>query len=714
MVGQLSFIRLTAQTFYGNELTMGIALGHWLFWTGIGSIIGARLVVRLQPAKYLKYLSAIYGLFLIIFYDLLILLRNLIGISNTELVGMGTIFLWTQVIYCLPSVINGFFFPFFVKWLSGEQEKRFLPYVYAAEVFGSATGSLIFATLLILGMNTYQILHLFIGFLIIICVLVTVSDFRKRTILLFLILIPLLVLLVIGHNSLQRLKWRPFTVTEYHESPHLSLTTISYQGSQTIYGDSEPIWTFGEKEKAEELVHFALLSIAQPESILIIGVGSTEITNEIAQYKSITYIEIIQPDRVLQSLLDSHDSLSCPKIQIKKTVADPIMQLNKYKTQFDVILLNIPAPVNAQWNRLYTCEFFRLAHDHLKETGVLSIPLSGSETFLSKEHVNFLKSIENSAFLAFQNIAWIPGETVYLLASDSPIKTDYRTIADAICKNNLHTLYIRDYFLSDRLSERKVRFLQDHLNECRTMDINRLSSPIGYYYDTILWGQRTGGWLKPVYLFLRRIPFRFVILGFAALMAAILFKVKNKKKSAALVKMKMFSVGFIIMSLESILIIVFQSYVGAVYFSIVLLMFTYMAGAGIGSLSQLQIRPGNYSKALRISFVGLGFLSLLIFITLRLTQNPIFIGLFAFVILFLSGTISGVVFPIFSFQYQNLKEDWLSSSGGKIYASDILGATLGVYLTSCFIIPVWGLYPAVFLSLLISTACIVTSIGHRY
>ncbi|MBI4832786.1 MAG: hypothetical protein HY801_14795, partial [Candidatus Lindowbacteria bacterium] len=47
MLGQILLMRELIVVFYGNELALGIMLGSWLFWVGVGSLIAAILLPRI-------------------------------------------------------------------------------------------------------------------------------------------------------------------------------------------------------------------------------------------------------------------------------------------------------------------------------------------------------------------------------------------------------------------------------------------------------------------------------------------------------------------------------------------------------------------------------------------------------------------------------------------------------------------------------------------
>ena len=114
MIAQLSYIRLVASSFYGNELTMCITIGHWLLWTGIGSMTGSYFVNKWKTKPALIYITIAYTATVLLFSYALFTIRKIAGIPTTLVVGIVPIFLYTFLILAIPSFINGLFFPFFV------------------------------------------------------------------------------------------------------------------------------------------------------------------------------------------------------------------------------------------------------------------------------------------------------------------------------------------------------------------------------------------------------------------------------------------------------------------------------------------------------------------------------------------------------------------------------------------------------------------------
>nr|MBC8491394.1 hypothetical protein [Candidatus Neomarinimicrobiota bacterium] len=171
-IGQLIFLRLVAQSFYGNEITMCIAIGHWLLWTGIGSLAGSTYLRNVDKSPRLLPLMIFYSLFLVLCSYSLLLIRRIFGIELSEMIGLGRIFLWTGMLFMIPSFLNGLFFPFLVRWVTDRKSQFPVHHVYIGEVIGSAMGGILFILLIRSGSNTLVLLHLTIGFYMIVAAMV--------------------------------------------------------------------------------------------------------------------------------------------------------------------------------------------------------------------------------------------------------------------------------------------------------------------------------------------------------------------------------------------------------------------------------------------------------------------------------------------------------------------------------------------------------------
>ncbi|HCK98940.1 MAG TPA: hypothetical protein DHW42_02375, partial [Candidatus Marinimicrobia bacterium] len=324
----------------------------------------------------------------------------------------------------------------------------------------------------------------------------------------------------------------------------------------------------------------------------------------------------------------------------------------------------------------------------------------------------FLKTMENTASKVFRSVCWIPGETVHLLASDSLVQNDYKFINERIKTTQIKTNYIRDYYLKDRLSEQKIRFLSASINTESVDRVNRLLKPVGYFYNTILWDQSTDGWLKSIYLSLDKIGPLYPGLAAIVLVSGLLIGIRIRRYTGYLLKFNIAVVGFCIMSLETVLIILLQSYVGGLYLKIALITLLFMFGAGAGAIAHRRyFGEPQLRQFIFLTFVLIAISVGTIFLMSSVSRGG-FVAPLIFGFVLCCGVISGITFPLLSLLMKKISDSTPARSAGNIYAWDIIGSCLGVYFTSGLIIPVFGLLTAVIGLVVLLAMTALNSIMH--
>lgn len=709
MVGQLSLIRFAAISFYGNELTMCIVMGHWLLWTSIGSMVGSHVVDRINVKHGLFILATLYGFILIGFSYVLLLVRKIAGISSSEIISLETIFLWTFLIFVIPALLNGLFFPFLVKWLKIKTQRSRVHFVYASETFGSALGSLCFAALIYLGFHTFDNLHIIVGLLLILVAVYFISKKLSRLVYLIFIVSILAYSGVIGTKNSLKFKWAPYHLKAFTESAYTAITHLEYEDMEVIFANSEPLWTVDDQERAEELVHFDMLSHPHPQEVLLVGLGNPDIYQELFKYNNIRSLTVLQSDSILQNKVNSLARQPLEQYSIRWIFQDPIGWLHEQHNRFDVVILNIPLPVNAQWNRYYTRSFFRSIRQNMSDNGLISIPLPAGENYLLEEKLRFLKTIQNTVKDVFPFTAWVPGQTAHLIGSEKPVKIEAEYFITEMQQRDIETRYIQEYYLVDRLSPMKIDFLKRQLAQIETTEINTLLAPVGFYYDTVLWAQRTAGVLAKVYQKLYTVSRIYFIAVIGFILIAIYTWFLSTRRIAGLINFNMAAVGFYVMSLETVLILIFQSYVGALYLRIVFLMCAFMLGAAMGAAGHHFLpQPKNFTHLYR-QLSGFLVLPILMILGLNITLQDWVFSLLILLSLFTAGMISGFIFPSLTALWQKYTFRSAAAASGRIYGGDILGSCLGVYLISALVLPIWGIMTALIVLQLLAVVVFIAN-----
>ncbi len=184
-----------------------------------------------------------------------------------------------------------------------------------------------------------------------------------------------------------------------------------------------------------------------------------------------------------------------------------------------------------------------------------------------------------------------------------------------------------------------------------------------------------------------------------------------------------FTMGLTVMGLEMVVLILFQTALGYLYGQLGLLLAGFMAGmAGGAYLTGSRLDRGVSARAARkVAVIGQGFLGLLMLILglslpwlLRwpYLQEDGWGQLIFTAILVSAGLLSGGIFALQA-DLSRHQGSALSLSAGRLYAVDLLGATLGTLGMSLFIIPCFGPAQALFLGAALNASAVFLLLSAR-
>ena len=666
---QLNFIKIISFVCSGNEISISIVLGHWLILTALGSFIYGKYHHKFSLNLFFVFLS--YTTLSVLFYWFLYYLRHIMGIDNFVLLSNDTVFFISLLFLAVPVFMNGFMFPLITAAIYNRHKNIRINYVYGWELIGAALGSLLFALCLKYTESTYQ--YFIIVTIFAVPGMKTLSAGRGQWLLAAIFMI-LLGSTLIFESNISKGYYNKYELTAKSETPTGIITQLSQENNNSVYVDNIFIHSNENLSVNEEIVHFACSMHGSPRNLLIIGPANPLLLNEINKYKTIEHICHISSSKTLHKELFAQDTIVEYDFTINHIFDDPYKRIQRIHKDFDVILLTIPEPTNLKYNRYYTSEFFQIISQNMSPKSLLDIRLQGGETYLSGDRIKLLNVIQNTIKKNFPTLILIPGETIHFIGKNND--TDYDISSFTVVPGN--TQYINSHYLRDRLSPFKIDFLMSNLEKFPTQKINSLFKPRGYFYSTLLQDLQTKGFISKIYRELVKIPVAYIYLIIFIFTIPLLFIKKEIKR----LKYNMIFFGLFVMSQESILILLYQTIAGAVYLRTAVIIFLFMTGAGISSLFYNRFQLNLISIFVLCNLINTMTILILFFNHLVFLIN---LGILA------TGFVSGQVFPLLMKQY---KQDKLITGTGKIYAYDILGGSLGLYLISILIIPVWGFLPA--------------------
>lgn len=746
IVSQIIIIRELLVAFYGNELSMAVVLGCWLFWVGIGSWIAGLFLDRLVR-KHILLLAAQIGI--IIFPIITILasrnITNIIGVKSGEIIGFLPI-LYSSFILLAPLglILGGLFVilsRFMVDTLSGNREGVATAYIW--EAVGAGFGGLIYNFILIRVLNPIQIYSFWASLnLVLLAVFIFKGDKFNRYIkggvwaILWILLfaISLKPAQILDRASIEK-RWKGTDLIESRDSIYGNIAVVRRESQYSIYENGLLVFSSGDKLSQEESVHFALLSHPEPSRVLLIGGGLGGTMGEVLKHpvKEVTYIEL---DHNLIDMAQRHipreESGYLEDERVKILYKDGRLYVKEMagkekQDRYQVVIINLPDPYTAQLNRFYSQEFFNEIKDILTEDGIICFGVTSSENYISKELAQFLSCIYKTLKEPFQRIVIIPGDMNYFVASrtNPTLTDDWEIMKRRLDERGIETQFVSDAYLPYKMSQERMDYVKERISLKEGTKINQDFNPVGYFYDMILWSTYfntvTRDWIQRI----KGIGFWHIvaiILGLFSICVLLVLRIVRGLKLPVTIAIG--TTGFSEILFQMIIIVGFQVLYGYVYYKIGIILGSFMVGLVFGGLYARRkvreiSRAGNIHLFLRTQFFialyPLLLIPLFVFIGYLQRRFGFLYGidtLFAF-LPFCSGFLGGVQFPLAAYiQWKGGGK--AARTIGTIYSVDLLGSCIGALSVAVILVPLLGIIKTCLVAGILNFAVwILLIIGQR-
>ena len=685
---QIVTIREFLALFEGNELIVAIFMASWMMLTGLGAAIPV-------SAKRNNFAKAIgLNLFWLMFLGLISLVL-LYGIKILFIKPGEQLSLYSTAVITVLSVapfclMSGAFFRKLVAGIHQLSTQNKAGKIYAWESLGGLAGGLVLNAILIWLLNNLEVLA--VVFMITSLGLFYIAFSQRHFVHLFLafllFLISLVPFLFPVEKELAARVYNLPTVDYYRDTPMGKLLVSQSENQLHIIENGVFLQSGESLEIVEEEIHLPLLQQGNPKSVLLISGGFTAVFKELNKYnlQSVSYVEL---NPWLLDLAQKYTTVPAG-LNLIKHREDPRRFIQRSDSQFDVILLKIPLPVTAQFNRFYTLEFFAEIRRNMTEDAVLSLSVPISGNYLSDEQRELLSAIYNTLNELFDEVRLYPGNNTIVMASDK--KLDIRV--GKILKERAITTNYLGFYTDDGLIAQREDFLKDQI--LPSIPLNKDLFPVAYFKNIQLWlgVHQIALWI-PVLLF--AVVFIFLLLS-----------------SGSLGKGMMIT-GFSGASVEMLVLFLFQLIHGYIYQATGIFFMLFMAGLSTGAYLVPRWLQNPGFKSLASVQMGLGlFLAFLplIFISLTKIAGWQFISylIFAFIV-FMPAFFVGTQYA--QSVLVNRKLDFIRGASG-LYALDLIGSAVGTVLISVYLLPLLGfIWLSLLLGILNLLMCILFFYGKR-
>jgi spermidine synthase len=711
MVAQVLILRELLVLAQGQELKLALGLWCWLLWAGLGSLAGGRLHSPGAPGVGPNRLGGLLALLGLLLPATLLAARSLPTLAHLPLgqsLPLGTTFLLFVLLLAPFGLVSGYFFPGAVQVLADANHQGAAGRTYYLETLGAALGVALLQIFLV-GRFANLSLALAVGLLLALAPWLLARPRslagRLATALNLLVLAAAVVIAPRLDLMSRSWEWPGRQVIATADSPYALLSAAREAEQISFFANGLWQFTYPDPLTAEYQVQLGLLEHPQPRRVLLLGGGVAGLGSEILKTHTITRLTYVELDpylvRLAQKLLPAVAGLDRdPRVHL--IYQDARRFLETTPARYDVILMALPEPRNAQLNRFYTREFFRAVARKLTPGGVFSFALTGAETSLSPLRAAYLGMAYNTLGQAFPEVVAFPGGRVRFFASPSRgvLTTDPEVLVRRLRERRLALQYVREYYLLEDLSPWRQQYLNQILQR-QSSEVNTDLNPRCYFFDLVLSTVQEGLGVKEALLALQALPpvVPWLALALATGLAGVALRRPGPRFLYQVVVM-----GLGTMALEILVLVLYQIRLGSLYQQLGILIAAFMAGMAAGSAAGCR-RFGRPRGGLRL-LAGLqgGLAVLAAVLAWWLTWGPAWpasgweFGTRAGYVLVLAaaGFGGGGVFALSAALWAETQPE-ARGQGGMLYAADLLGATLGTLGVSLLVLPVWGIVPALYL-----------------
>jgi spermidine synthase len=706
IIAQTLLARELLVIFYGNELTFGIILCLWLACGAVGSgWLGSLFKKSSNPLRPFCFFQFILSLWFPLAIILVRTSRGLLGLSFADIFGINHIVIIAFISLSFIALSDGAMFSI------GFQLIPSVAKIYILESCGIIVGAVLFTFVFLTRLDSFGTAFLVSGLSLLCCCLLLKSEKMRAVQWGPWIFLAASLCLFTQSAKLQRetlaKQWQKKDIVINENSVYGNIAVSREADQFTIYYNGLLAASLPSPEAyfTEDFIHLPMLTQSHVQKVLFIGTAVGGLLTEVLKYPlgKIVYVEM-DPlfIKVLHSLKDpaTEKELSNPRVAIELT--DGRSYIKKTPECFDVVFVNTGLATSLAINRYYTRDFFRETRRVLAKKGIAVFKTWGSLATLSPELAAVNASLYKTLKSVFPCVEVIPGDGFNIfIASDEKINLNPGFL-DANWKDlKLKTALINPVYIRLRLQESYRNWFYASLkNELSRASLNQDLRPIGLYEGLRLYYTQFSKKIPKIF-----ISFKKIRPGYLAALLILFFGfwqllLQGKILAASsTLKLAVAGTGFFAMSVQLIVLFLFQSFLGYLFQWLAILTMSFMLGASAGAfLAYKKLKTFNCRK-LGWMEIGVSLASgMFIFYEIAVFKNlinpalttPWLFSAISICAGFLVGFEIPVAYGLLTIEITLSRKD-SRGLAGKLYSLDLVGACIGALLTPLVLIPGCGI-----------------------
>jgi len=692
VLGQIVLLRELNVFFQGVELIYPVALGGWMLFAAIGTLFG-----KSWPSE--NRIAVFFTLFAIFLLSGIVFIRG-VGLFPDHIAGFSILpfkQIATFIGPLLPiGIISGMMFS---EITSMHLEMRGSPEgAYGMEAAGGIAGGLLAAFGIKYGLwtSSFAFSNLFLALL---CTLLSLAaallHFQKKTgrygrfITIALALLTLVFLYKVSSLDTRLTAWSYPGLFFSGDFPSGRIVATYRGGNISVFENDNPIFTTKDTEGAR-FAHLAALQHPEPRRILVIGGGWDGSVRELLLHNP-ARIDVMLPaeDPYIRFRLpaDIRKSLANPAVHLSRT--DPRKFLKYKGFAWDIIIVDIAAPLSCQMNRFYTREFFASLAARLYRGGIVVVRLSSIESLKTTRDLAGVAAIYQALASVFPERLILPGTTTLIASSFAPLPHSHEVLTERLRERGIKSPSLSPSYIQKLFESEDFARIKNQLQSTGPPE-NSDIRPACYVYSVQSWAAdllpQAILSLMPNLTTIQKNSFWIgLISGIVLLLLFMGSRLRPDWQRIALAG----GSGFLGMTSWSILILCYQVKEGLLYQQLPLLLAAFMLGLSLGTplfrdlTSQMAGRK-NHSRFWSATLLS-GFM-LLNAMVIGIAKGDLGSLPLLAILAAAAGFLTGGLFSCAG-AYGTVRDKMRTS----LYTACLVGGSLGALCAGLFLIPIFGL-----------------------
>lgn len=669
---QLTLLREFTFSIAKNELSFIIGVGFWLVFCSLGSIVGEKKHI----VHYSRLPWALTGVFCFSISGIH-LAKYVIGLSYYEAASAGFVFLSAFLLIGAVSFIMGYAFCLFTKMYVERHPytQKTFGWFFTFEAIGFFIGGVVYAFVL------SQYSNPFIFALLPVFFHITYKIKRRKKITSALAITFLWFIFLFHFEPILKREFGNAEILMRSGSRYGPVILAKKFGVESLYVNGSLAATSEDKLFYEEFIHTSLSTLPKAESVLFIGPYFPGHVDEIVKH-NVARLDLLNINPVVSQMSQLTITGNTPA-EMHFIVDDPRSAIKNTNKKYDCILMNIPAPSNLALNRYFTLEFFQLIKERLTKEGIFCFTIPSKRDILSPRILKFNSCIINTLNTVFSSSFLVPSDSMLVITSKKGVIHPDEVIEN-FSRANIKTEYFTLYHLRDFLDAARRVYVESMIDQ--KVNINRDLFPRGFLYYLLL---EQAKFYPDVTIDIAKMGYIIPFVFFAFLVSAGAVSLIQKKSTLLL---NASAVGFCSFGVTAIIFVLFQTYSGALFWKMGVIVGIFMIGLSIGAfLMNLIVEKISFSRRVAFSFYFLwGLFIFSIFMGSKQLIDWFCADVIFYIYSWFSGILTGPMYPLMTkcmIETRVAPQD-ISPS---IYAADLAGAFASNLCFSIFFIPFLGI-----------------------